>query len=188
MSEESATHYGFKRLTQFNWKAIDSIIQFPSPVPEEVWVEACLKPQLESGVPESVRAIFEVARGSMLYGWFFYPLLTLASEQLHRVQEAGAREKCRQLVLVPPVRSKKGEMIEPKFSHVLDALKRHGVIDSRQDIRWQAGRSLRNWSSHPQRQSIYSAGMALGALTATTELVNALFCQPSTISSSTPLT
>ena len=138
-------------------------------------MQACLKPQLESSVPKEVVAMFEVARGSMIYGWFFYPLITLATEQLHRVQETAAREKCCQLGIAPAKLSKKGLSLEPKLSEVIGALVKHGTIKASEEARWQAARRLRNWSSHPQRQTIISPGMSLGALESTTQVINKLF-------------
>jgi hypothetical protein len=40
-------------------------------------------------VPEPIRELFDVARGAMIYGWFFYPLFRLGEDQLHRVVEAA---------------------------------------------------------------------------------------------------
>lgn len=170
-----STHHGFKRISISNWKEMDEIIQFPSPVGDETWVKACLRPQLKSGVPNEVAAMFEVARGSMIYGWFFYPLITLATEQLHRVQETAAREKCRQLGITPAKRTKKGALLEPKLIEVIGALVKHGTIKTSEEVRWQAARRLRNSSSHPRGQSILSPGMSLRTLESTTELINKLF-------------
>lgn len=91
---DDSSHHGFKRITVANWKDTDEIIHFPAPVAESTWVSACLKPQLDSSVPKEIVALFEVARGSMVYGWCFYPLITLAAQQFHRIQEAAARAAC----------------------------------------------------------------------------------------------
>jgi hypothetical protein len=168
-------HHGFKQITVSNWKEMDDIIQFPSPVRDETWLKACLKPQLKTDVPNEVVAMYEVARGSMIYGWFFYPLITLATEQFHRVQETAAREKCRHLGIAPAKFTKKGTLLEPKHSEVIEALVRHGTIKKSDEVRWHAARRLRNSSSHPQHQSILLPGMSLGVLKSTTELINKLF-------------
>lgn len=111
----------------------------------------------------------------MIYGWFFYPLITLAAEQFPRIQEAAARAACQQRQLIPARTSKSGKPIEPKFSEIIEALAKGGVIGQADRPRWEAARELRNLSSHPSRQSIFSPGMAIGALEATTGLINKLF-------------
>ena len=37
--------------------------------------------------PAGLREMFDVARGAMVYGWFYYPLYALGIEQLFRVAE-----------------------------------------------------------------------------------------------------
>lgn len=172
---DDSSHHGFKRITVSNWKDTDEIIHFPAPVAESTWVSACLKPQLNTAVPQEIVALFEVARGSMIYGWFFYPLITLAAQQFHRIQEAAARAACQQRQLMPVKTSKSGKPLDPKFSEIIEALAMGGLIDQTDRPRWEAARELRNASSHPSRQAIFSPGMAIGALEATTDLINKLF-------------
>jgi hypothetical protein len=99
----------FKRMTPENWKTGDDIFHWPQPIAEDKWVKACLGPQLKPIVPQDIRELFEVARGSMIYGWFYYPLITLAKEQFARIMETAARERCRQLGIAPARINKKGE-------------------------------------------------------------------------------
>jgi hypothetical protein len=87
-----------------------------------------------------------VARGATLYGYFFYPLLTLGSEQLYRVHEAALRIKWLQTF---PGRKK-----EASFGQMLDELAANTPLDTYQQQRWTTVRQLRNFSSHPERQSI----------------------------------
>src|SRR5262249_39654732 len=61
------------------------------------WANHILKPALSGNVPIDVKELFEVARGAMLYGYFFYPLYALADEQLSRVAEAAITHKCLEL-------------------------------------------------------------------------------------------
>ena len=51
-----------------------------------------LEPQLDDQVPRSIRQLFEVARGAMVYGAFYNPLYALGYEQLYRVSEAAAKD------------------------------------------------------------------------------------------------
>jgi hypothetical protein len=169
------THYGFKKITVSNWRNADEILQFPYNVPEEVWVKACLQPELDASVPKEIHEIFEVARGSMIYGWFFYPLLTLAAEQTHRVLETGVRVRIKQLGLPTKIPNNSGKLRNATFSDLLKVLAKVGKIAENDLVRWEAGRRLRNSASHPSRQSIISTDMAISALKSTVELLNCLF-------------
>ena len=97
----------FKTLTSENWLVADPASTIFSkvshtdgtatPMSGQEWLSLFLDPTLSKPVPDNVRALFEVARGSLAYGYFFYPLYTLACEQLFRVAEAAVSEKCRML-------------------------------------------------------------------------------------------
>lgn len=52
---------------------------------------------LTEKAPLEVRRMFEVARGAVVYGYFFYPLYVLGAEQLFRVAEAAVTLKCEQM-------------------------------------------------------------------------------------------
>ena len=175
---EDPTPYGFKRITLANWKRMDEIIQFPSPVTEEHWVKACLTTQMGSSVPEEIAALFEVARGSMIYGWFFYPVISLATEQCFRVLEAGARARCDQLGLATQRKKKNGEASEIGFSALINALEKAGHIDQPMRQKWDAILFLRNDACHPKRQTILPPGDALKTLAVTADFLNRLFPSP----------
>ena len=92
--------YGFKQISPANLLEHDDHPSYPSRLRGNKWVRECLKPQLESSVPDEVAFLFEVARGAMVYEIFFLPLSSLATEQGFRVLEAGARQRCNQLGLL----------------------------------------------------------------------------------------
>lgn len=174
MNSDEQSHYGFKKLTTGNWKQgdmLDSVFRMP----EQMWVEATLKPQLTQKVPEEVRALFEVARALFTYSWFFYPMATSGAEQMHRVLEAGARERCRQLGLPLEIPNAKGKSRPTNFATNIHQLTNAGAIDASDAIRWEATRSLRNWASHPQTQQILPPGMTLASLITNAEMLNRLF-------------
>jgi len=165
----------FKQLTSENWKTGDDIFHWPQPIAEDKWVRACLNPQLKPIVPQEIRDLFEVARGSMIYGWFYYPLITLAKEQFARIMETAARERCRQLGIAPARITKKGEKKELPFADVIEALVTHGTISAEDHLKWHLTRKVRNESSHPERQSIINPAMALYSVEGTVDAINKLF-------------
>jgi len=177
-NKDASWPHGYKQITQQNWLEPDMPFYFPNISPE-TWIHVSLEPQLVATVPNDIASLFEVARAAIIQSWFFYPLLTLGAEQLNRVQETAARERCRQLKILPVklIKSgrRKGQTTEPNFKELIDALKTHGNMTASEYVRWNAARKLRNLSSHPNRQSIYSPGMANRSLKSTAELINKLF-------------
>lgn len=173
MSEGLDVHFGMKRLALHNWREPDVPRNFTG-LTEEVWVPAVMGPQLIPAVPENVVRLFEVARGSVLYGWLFYPLLTLASEQLHRVQETAVRECCK-LAGIPLTKSRNGREIDRSFKDLIDDLGVRGIIPNDEMMPWHSVRTLRNWSSHPERQTILPPGQVVSAIDVTARQINQLF-------------
>jgi hypothetical protein len=97
------TSLGFKKLTVANWlepDQVSTIFATISPDGEShtitgnEWGRRILEPKLVEAVPAEIQALFEVARGTLVYGYLFYPIYTLASEQLVRVVEAAVTHKC----------------------------------------------------------------------------------------------
>jgi predicted nuclease with RNAse H fold len=162
-----------KKLALHNWHEPDVPRSFPG-LTEEVWLSAALEPKLTDAVPEEVVRLFEVARGSILYGWFFYPLLTLASEQLHRVQEAAVRARSK-AVGISLTKQVNGRTATVNFQTLISELHGRGIIRDEELEAWHATRKLRNWSSHPAAQSILPPGMALSAIDVTARHINQLF-------------
>jgi hypothetical protein len=138
-------------------------------------VEAHLKPQLGPNVPSDVAALFEVARGAMIYGWFFYPIITLSAEQCLRVLEAGVKACCESHRILTKKRNKKGELLDTSYSDNLKKLKKHRVIPESGENLWNVARKLRNLTSHPERQIILPPGITWGVLQATADRLNELF-------------
>src|SRR5215218_7257043 len=145
---------GIKTLTTENWLQPDPTSTIfvrlshadgsVSPMSGEDWMAQFLAPSLNDNVPEEVRRLFEVARGALAYGYFFYPLYTLAGEQLYRVAEAAVSEKC--ALLGAPKKSS----FQDKIKFLVDK----NLIPDEEFIRWDAFRQLRNMSSHPRQQNI----------------------------------
>ncbi len=144
------TDSGVKRLDVSNWLQPDwAALAFAQmegsevrPVPPEVWLREFLRPRLGDDVPAEVRDIFEVARGAFAYGYFFYPLYTLATDQLWRVGEAAIRHRCQQLGLAEA-------SSRLNLRARIDLLVRDGAISQQAAVAWNALRELRNAGSHP---------------------------------------
>ena len=173
---------GFKRISIANWQDRDIPIGFSALTPDS-WVEHHMQPQLGPHVPADIASLFEVARGAMVYGWFFYPLITLAAEQCSRVVEAGVRACCVEHGIPTqrldknssPLRTKSGRPIETAYSDNIAMLIKAGVIPASDAELWNAARELRNLFSHPERQMIFPPGVTLGILQTTSDHLNELF-------------
>jgi hypothetical protein len=132
------------------------------------WAQEILVIELSEQVPLEVTRLFAVARGALVYGFFFYPLFTLGAEQLFRVADAATYHKCRQHGLSSRKKN-------PAFYDWLNLLMTHGVIQPQEGRRWDALRELRNLSSHPKDQSILTPGIAIEQLRSIAADINALF-------------
>ncbi|SRR5258707_7611595 len=174
MSEVSETHFGFKRITAANWQRPDVPRLFELTTPSN-WIEAHLQPRLSPNVPQEIASLFEVARGSMIYGWFFYPLITLGAEQSYRVLEAALRKRCEQAGIQIKRLTKKGKMIDTRFAENIESLVRAGIIPVADVPRWDIARILRNLASHPDSQSIMTPGITISLLSSVTDLLNSLY-------------
>ncbi len=169
------TKFGFKEITRSNWLEPDDASKAfvrltpggqPEPMTGSDWMRHILTPKLLATVPTDVQALFEVTRGALVYGYFFYPLYTLASEQLFRVTEAAVAHKCK--VLGAPKSTE-------NFAKRISWLTKKGLIPNSDLAQWDAIRELRNSASHPERQSILTPGNAIGLLERVAEKINSLF-------------
>lgn len=172
---DGARGLGFKVLTEENWTQPDPVnCHFarlsarvgPVQMTGEDWAQALLSVNLSDAVPVEIRDLFSVARGAMVYGWFFYPMFRLGEEQLFRVVETAAKVRCRDFADCGKPRS---------FNEAITQLARHGVIPVEDTARWAAVRHLRNMASHPERASVVPPGMAVGTLHGTARDIDSLF-------------
>jgi len=166
---------GFKEITPSNWLERDDILRGfvrmssdgqSQPITGDEYLRNILRPKLLESVPTDVQALFEVARGAMAYGYFFYPLYTLAAEQLFRVAEAAVAHRCKALEASKSTKT---------FAQRINWLINDGIIPRSKFSRWGAIRKLRNAASHPERQSIFMPGNAIGLLEGVAEDINSLF-------------
>jgi hypothetical protein len=177
---------GIKNLTLDNWRSIDPMSVLlvdldvatgrPLPITSERWAEWFLEPQLDPFVPGEVRTMFNVARGAMLYGCFFYPLYTLGTEQLHRVADAATWHRCRQLGKPFPAAGPKRETFANRVTWLVD---QGAVVNASW---WGHGlaspggvRMVRNLTSHSTFQQLDLPGTALTQLRHVAGRINELF-------------
>ena len=165
---------GFKNLTGDNWlerdiattvfvRVSDGQIR---PTTSDDWVVDILSPKLLETIPVEIQKLFEVARGILLYGYFFYPLYALGTEQLVRIAEAAISFKCKTLQAAPTFRT---------FEKKIDFLADNHVISQQEREGWHAIRKFRNEVSHPKNQTILPPGSAIGLLEYITDKINILF-------------
>lgn len=166
--------HSFKAIIPDNWRSEDEVIRYFIQDPN-TWIVLYLGPKLGSHVPKDIAAMFEVARGSMVYGWYFYPLLTLGTEQCYRIAEAAVRFRCKQLGEPLVSVTKKNHERQQTFHDLCQALVQRGVIPESDVEFWRAARDLRNWASHPQDQPIMMPAQAAGVLQRTADKINELF-------------
>ncbi|MDI6448984.1 DUF4145 domain-containing protein [Anaerobaca lacustris] len=158
---------GIKQLSADNWLMPDDVIRFFTGMERaEDYVAEVLGPRLSAKVPEDICALFDVARGTMLYGYLYYPLFTVGLEQLFRVGEAAIQHKCAQLAI---------SKTKKRFVDQINWLVERDALSAEEADGWHALRRLRNSASHPTKQSITSPGMAIGILYRLSEDINTLF-------------
>jgi len=167
--------FGFKQLTVDNWLEGDNILTvFATLLPDgrietitaKEWARRILEPQLDETVPSEIQRLFEVARGTMLYGFLFYPIYTLAIEQVSRVAETAVSHKCQTMGSPKKVET---------FNQRIDWLIQTGIISNEAAAKWHTIRGFRNDSSHPKDQTIFAPSNAIGILQFITEQINSLF-------------
>ncbi len=172
-----------KTITKDNWLEVDSIIasgvfaRFSmtdasvQPLTASDWVERFLTPKLSPNVPDDVRELFEVARGSMLYGVCFYPLFTLGLEQAFRLMEAAAKAKATSLG-ISMVKTKGGYR---SYRAILADLFAKKALTKTEYEWWSNAKEFRNETTHAMSQAILMPPQVVGALTSITEAINRLF-------------
>ena len=128
-------------------------------ITHEKWIQKVKQVgQLPTNVPKEIADAFEVCLGTIMYGWLYYPLMTVGLSKLYTLRETMARTVCQQ-------RGASKAKTE-KFAHCIDCMSRHSLIEAKDVDHWQRCRDLRNDWSHPDRQYILPPGHALAAVEA----------------------
>jgi hypothetical protein len=166
----------FKELTIENWLEPDETLRAfgrLSPVTGQVhpitaddFASSFLAIELGDYVPEDIVAMFKVARGTLLYGYFFYPLYALGQDQLWRVCEAALNERFHQL---------DGPRNRKRFVDRIKWMRSDGHFSEEQAVWWTAVKDLRNSTSHPAFQTLIAPLELPGDLRRTAHAINCLF-------------
>jgi hypothetical protein len=180
MHESPDWRFDCKQITAANWQQIDKApeiwCQMTAAVKTEAkWIEFFFDPKLDVKVPLEIAKLFEVVRGAMIYGWYFYPLLALGVGQCYRLLDTGTRIRCNQLGIPTVIVKKNGDKRDTSFKENTEALIKRGLISKADETPWEAARNLRNWSSHPERQLLDDPRQARGILELVAERLNDLF-------------
>jgi hypothetical protein len=169
MSESQETHFGFKKITNANWRQFDEATKLWCEITaaaktNEDWIKFFSYPTLNPKVPEGIAALLEVARGAMIYGLYFKPLLTLGDDQCWRILETGIRFRCQQAGIPTTT-----------FDANIKTLIKERIISTTDEKRWKAVRNLRNEASHPKQQLGLDPGSAQSDLNSVVDCLNDLF-------------
>lgn len=160
---------GSKRITPKNFGASDVSRAFG--FTEVGWIAWFDEVQLDTMVPEPVRRLFELARGTMIYGWFYYPLLSFGTEECTRCLEAGARHAAAIAKLCPEPE----KQAKIAFYSIIEKLVNANLIDQAEFRRWDTGRELRNAAAHPTTPTILAPSDARATLALIADQLNSLF-------------
>jgi hypothetical protein len=102
----------------------------------------------------------------MSYGYFFYPLFTLAADQLFRVAERAVAMKYE---TTGAPRGRK------TFDKRIAYLYERDILSEKDRDRWDGIRELRNRSSHPAQQDILPPAMTIRLIATIAEQINSLY-------------
>jgi hypothetical protein len=180
MSELQDKHFGFKKITNANWQQFDEDTKLWCEITaaaktNEDWIKFFSCPTLDPKIPEEIAKLLEVARGAMIYGWYFKPLLTLGAEQCWRILETGVRIRCQQAGISTKIAAKNGKEKDTYFDTNIKALIKNKIISKTDGDRWQAARNLRNEVSHLKQQLNFQPGSAQSDLDSVIHCLNDLF-------------
>lgn len=106
----------------------------------------------------------------MIYGWLFYPLLSVGFDQCGRCLGAGVRDAAVPLLGCDP-------QTKSPYRSLIERMIKHGHIPKSDEPRWMAGLQLRNDAEHPATPAIGNPGEARAGLRITAEQLNKLFAR-----------
>jgi hypothetical protein len=136
----------------------------------EDWLRLFAALELSRPVPVEVRDLHTVAKSAAGYGGLYYPIFTVAENQMARVGETAVTHLYRACGGPPPPPKKFFSL----FGR-LRWLRDHGNITSDQHDEWDLHRQWRNATTHAEEQMLLTPGVALQSCERTTLLIDQLF-------------
>jgi len=130
------------------------------------WFNKIFQKKLNDSIPIVVSEQIEITRNIMVYGYFFYPIFTFASEQLTRIAENAINIRCNSLQCP---KSKK------TFKEKIEWLHKNSLLSKESYLKWESIIKLRNKFSHPEKQSIITPFMGIELINNIVEEINNLY-------------
>ncbi len=127
-----------------------------------------LKVTLVEPVPFDVRRTFFFARNAMCYGFWYYPLITMGSQQILRVADYATEVAGSANGLTP----------HRNFRPRIDQLITAGVIDAAHLQTWEVICRFRNTSTHPAWQQIWGIPQTIQVVRTVADAIQALRWPP----------
>lgn len=152
-----------RRVDPSRWTEFDGPQFMKLQESEETWLRHFNEVELGVNAPVPVRKMFEACRGAMIYSFFYYPLATLGMDHSFRTLELAVR-----FAAGDPEGNK------TYFKNIAHLAKTNQIPTEKVD-RFHAARELRNFACHPNGNSLWDPGQALGQLHRTAELIDFLF-------------
>jgi hypothetical protein len=162
MKRQEQTTRAFKHVTISNWLLADGAPA--TAVGGTDWIEYVNSLTFAPGVPRDVYEAFQSAAGAIGYAYFYYPIFTLASQQILRVADFAV-DKVLEMHRMPKPRS---------FAERLELLKSARLISATAFHRWDGIRRLRNEATHPQWQEHWGESMSLRMIGIVAEAISTL--------------
>ncbi len=165
----------YKQITLENWTQPDPASTCfvsihsdgtSSNIKAEQYFSDIMNHTLSKQIPEDIQKLYEVTRGTMTYGYYYYPIFTVAVEQLFRIVESSVSYVCKALSSPASIKT---------FNRKIEWLIETGIIEANEKVRWDGLRSLRNSRAHPKSQMILPPGPVLALFDEMTTDINSLF-------------
>ena len=172
MSNPDDPIYGFKLVDESNVLTPDEVFNAlvtidedgPRSVAPSDTLRNLREVQLDDAVPLDVRRAFQMALGAMAYAYWYYPLFTLAAQQILRVADFASDVFARE----------RGFDLQYSLAARLKTLAKAQAIDELQLRRWEGIRRLRNSATHPSFQQIWGPAQAIDIARAVADAINTL--------------
>jgi len=137
-----------KPLAAHNWLEADPASQ-PGALSVQAWRDRLLSLKLASQVPAEVAHLYDTARGCLVYGPFFAPLVSVGVEQCYRALELALRVRGGDAGLAVTVQDKQGKAHALSYAHNLRQLADQGLITPEDAPLWKQAGELRDWAAQP---------------------------------------